>query len=185
MVQFHCLSCQRKLILCTLRHFSSEQSLQTAQLVERFRGTRVAALDLAGDEAGFPLAPHIPAYQYAANRNLPRTAHAGETSGPESIWETLRSLHPSRIGRRAQHRGPSPHRVPAERGHPFGGVPDLQPTNEYLRDLHGPSDQQALRAWHLFEREYRCLYYHGHHPERGVYQAAPVLCLGHTPLPAL
>lgn len=55
---------EARLILCTLRHFSSEQSLQTAQLVERFRGTRVAALDLAGDEAGFPLAPHIPAYQY-------------------------------------------------------------------------------------------------------------------------
>src|SRR5438270_1026508 len=60
---------EARLILCTLRHFSTEQSLQTAKLVERFRGTRVAALDLAGDEAGFPLVPHIPAYQYAAERN--------------------------------------------------------------------------------------------------------------------
>jgi adenosine deaminase len=89
---------EARLILCTLRHFSSEQSLLAAKLVERFRGTRVAALDLAGDEAGFPLAPHIPAYQYAADRNLPRTAHAGEASGPQSIWDTLRSLHPLRIG---------------------------------------------------------------------------------------
>lgn len=89
---------EARLILCTLRHFSSAQGLQTAKLVERFRGTRVAALDLAGDEAGFPLAPHIPAYLYVADRNLPRTAHAGEASGSQSIWETLRSLHPSRIG---------------------------------------------------------------------------------------
>ena len=89
---------EARLILCTLRHFSSEQSLQTVKLVEQFRGTRVAALDLAGDEAGFPLAPHIPAYQYAADRNLPRTAHAGEASGPQSVWETLRLLHPWRIG---------------------------------------------------------------------------------------
>ncbi|MFL5706074.1 MAG: adenosine deaminase [Ktedonobacteraceae bacterium] len=89
---------EARLILCTLRHFLSEQSLQTAQLVERFHGTRVAALDLAGDEAGFALAPHIPAYQYVADRNLPCTAHAGEASGPQSVWETLRSLHPSRIG---------------------------------------------------------------------------------------
>jgi len=89
---------EARLILCTLRHFSTEQSLQTVKLVERFRGTRVAALDLAGDEAGFPLAPHIPAYQYAADHNLPRTAHAGEASGPQSVWETLRALHPSRIG---------------------------------------------------------------------------------------
>lgn len=89
---------EARLILCTLRHFSSEQSLQTAQMVERFRGTHVAALDLAGDEAGFPLAPHISAYQYAADQNLPRTAHAGEASGPQSVWETLRALRPSRIG---------------------------------------------------------------------------------------
>jgi adenosine deaminase len=87
-----------RLILCTLRHFSSEQSLQMVKLVEQFRGTRVAALDLAGDEAGFPLAPHISAYQYAADQNLPRTAHAGEASGPQSVWETLRLLRPSRIG---------------------------------------------------------------------------------------
>jgi adenosine deaminase len=89
---------EARLILCTLRHFSAGQSLQTAKLVERFRGTRVAALDLAGDEAGFPIAPHITAYQYVADRHLPCTAHAGEASGPQSIWETLRSLHPSRIG---------------------------------------------------------------------------------------
>lgn len=89
---------EARLILCTLRHFSTEQSLQTAKLVERFHGTRVAALDLAGDEAGFPIAPHIPAYQYAADHTIPRTAHAGEASGSQSVWETLRSLHPSRIG---------------------------------------------------------------------------------------
>ena len=89
---------EARLILCTLRHFSAGQSLQTAGLVERFRGTRVAALDLAGDEAGFPIAPHVAAYRYAADRNLPRTAHAGEASGPQSVWETLRSLHPWRIG---------------------------------------------------------------------------------------
>ncbi len=89
---------EARLILCTLRHYSAEQSLQTARLVERFFGTHVAALDLAGDEAGYPLTAHIAAYQYAAERNLPRTAHAGEASGPQSVWETLRLLHPLRIG---------------------------------------------------------------------------------------
>jgi adenosine deaminase len=58
----------------------------------------VAALDLAGDEAGFPIAPHLPAYRHAAGRNLPRTAHAGEASGAESVWDTLRALRPARIG---------------------------------------------------------------------------------------
>jgi adenosine deaminase len=56
------------------------------------------ALDLAGDEAGFPLDAHIGAYRYAREQGLSRTAHAGEGLGPESVWETLRLLEPQRIG---------------------------------------------------------------------------------------
>lgn len=85
-------------ILCTLRHFSEEQGLLTARLVEAFSGSRVVALDLAGDEAGFPLAAHIAAYRYARERGLFRTAHAGEACGPESVWQTLHQLDPQRIG---------------------------------------------------------------------------------------
>ena len=87
-----------RLILCTLRHFTEEQSMETARLVERFRGTNVVALDLAGDEAGFPIKPHVSAYDFARDRQLSRTAHAGEAAGPESVWETLRLLQPTRIG---------------------------------------------------------------------------------------
>ena len=89
---------EARLILCTLRHFSAEQSLQTVKLVERFKGTHVAALDIAGDEAGFPLDAHIPAFQYAIQNGIARTAHAGEASGAESVWKTLNLLRPSRIG---------------------------------------------------------------------------------------
>ncbi len=87
-----------RLILCTLRHFDEEQSVRTARLVESYRGSRVVAIDLAGDEAGFPITMHIKAYEYARDRNLFRTAHAGEGLGPESVWETLRMLNPTRIG---------------------------------------------------------------------------------------
>ena len=86
------------LILCTLRHFTEEQSMETVRLVERFAGSRVVALDLAGDEAGFPLDAHVGAYRYARDHGLARTAHAGEACGPESVWETLRMLDPQRIG---------------------------------------------------------------------------------------
>ncbi len=89
---------EARLILCTLRHFTKTQSMETARLVDRFHGTRVTALDLAGDEAGFPLEDHLEAYQYARERGLNRTAHAGEGRGPESVWETLRLLCPTRIG---------------------------------------------------------------------------------------
>ena len=89
---------QAGLILCALRHFTEAQSLLTAELVEKFRGSRVVALDLAGDEAGFPLDAHVGAYRYAREHGLSRTAHAGEGLGPESVWETLRLLDPQRIG---------------------------------------------------------------------------------------
>jgi adenosine deaminase len=87
-----------RIILCTLRHFTQEQSMATVSLVRRFRDRRVAALDLAGDEAGCPLRPHIAAYRAAHEWGLKTTAHAGEACGPSSVWETLRELQPDRIG---------------------------------------------------------------------------------------
>jgi adenosine deaminase len=89
---------EARLILCTLRHFNEAQSLQTAKLVHQFQGTRVVALDIAGDEAGFPIDPHIAAFRYAIDHGLHRTAHAGEASGATSVWETLQAFQPTRIG---------------------------------------------------------------------------------------
>jgi len=89
---------EARLILCTLRHYDQEQSLETAQLVQQFRGSRVAALDIAGDEAGFAIDAHVPAFRYAIEHGLHRTAHAGEARGADSVWETLREFQPSRIG---------------------------------------------------------------------------------------
>ncbi|MFQ5889535.1 MAG: adenosine deaminase [Gemmatimonadota bacterium] len=87
-----------RLILCTLRHFTEAQSLETARLAERFREGRVVALDLAGDEAGYSLDAHVTAFEYAAEHGVHRTAHAGEGAGPASVWETLERLRPARIG---------------------------------------------------------------------------------------
>ena len=89
---------QARLILCTLRHFKPEQSLETARLVTAFGGSYVAALDIAGDEAGYALDPHLAAFRWVAERGMDITAHAGEARGPDSVWETLDKLHPSRIG---------------------------------------------------------------------------------------
>lgn len=86
------------LILCTLRHFSEEQSMETVKLVEQFKGTNVVGFDIAADEAGFPIDNHVKAFTYAKEKNLHITAHAGEAKGAESVWETLKNFHPSRIG---------------------------------------------------------------------------------------
>lgn len=88
-----------ELILCTLRHFSDTQSLQTVKLVEQFsQNNLVVAFDLAADEAGYPIDNHLKAFQYAIKKDIPRTAHAGEARGAESIWETLKNFNPQRVG---------------------------------------------------------------------------------------
>src|SRR5436853_125255 len=71
-------SVEARLILCTLRHFSAEQSLQTVQLVERFQGTSVTALDIAGDESGFPIAAHIHTFYMAFTSCIQHSSHPGD-----------------------------------------------------------------------------------------------------------
>ena len=89
---------EARIILCTLRHYSDAQSMETVRLVEQFRGTHVVGFDIAADEAGFPIDNHIAAFHYANEKGFPCTAHAGEAKGAESVWETLQHFHPQRIG---------------------------------------------------------------------------------------
>ncbi|MGM0589027.1 MAG: adenosine deaminase [Bacteroidota bacterium] len=85
-------------ILCTLRHFSEQQSMQTVQLVEQFKAEQVCGFDIAADEVHYPIDNHISAFEYAQEHQLNRTAHAGEARGAESVWETLNHFKPHRIG---------------------------------------------------------------------------------------
>jgi adenosine deaminase len=89
---------EARLLLCTLRHFSRSESLETVQLVQQFRGTKVVGFDIAADEAGYPIDEHIPAFRFAQDHAIPCTAHAGEARGADSVWETLRQFRPLRIG---------------------------------------------------------------------------------------
>lgn len=89
---------QAGVILCTLRHYTAAQSMETVQLVEQFKGSHIVGFDIAADEAGFPVTNHIAAFQYAHKKGIPCTAHAGEASGAASVWETLEHFRPSRIG---------------------------------------------------------------------------------------
>ena len=86
------------LILCTLRHFSVDQSLQTVKLVKDFSNKNVVGFDIAADEAGFPIDNHIKSFQFARDNSIFCTAHAGEALGADSIINTLKYLKPNRIG---------------------------------------------------------------------------------------
>lgn len=58
----------------------------------------IVGIDIAGAERGFPAHTHSDAFRYAHKRFLNKTVHAGESYGPESIFEAITDLNAERIG---------------------------------------------------------------------------------------
>ena len=58
----------------------------------------IAALDLAGDELGYPAPMFVEHFTQARDAGWAITVHAGEAAGPESIWDAIKLLGASRIG---------------------------------------------------------------------------------------
>ncbi|STR47345.1 adenosine deaminase [Klebsiella oxytoca] len=58
----------------------------------------ITALDLAGDELGFPGNLFMEHFRRARDAGWRITVHAGEAAGPESIWQAIRELGAERIG---------------------------------------------------------------------------------------
>lgn len=112
------------IVVCALRSFNEETSAYYRNLINVHRfspGRDVAAMasldlaraairmrdeldvpivgfDLAGQEAGFPAHYHVEAYRYVHKHFLPKTVHAGEAYGPESIFQAITALYADRIG---------------------------------------------------------------------------------------
>lgn len=58
----------------------------------------IVALDLAGDEAGFPAPLFEQHFKLARDAGWQVTVHAGEAAGSQSIWDAIQLLGASRIG---------------------------------------------------------------------------------------
>lgn len=58
----------------------------------------ITALDLAGDELGFPGSLFLDHFNRGRDAGWHITVHAGEAAGPESIWQAIRELGAERIG---------------------------------------------------------------------------------------
>lgn len=84
-------------ILCMMRGQSDKANEETLNLAVKYFGRGVCALDLAGDEALWPVGAYEGFFSYAAKNGLPFTVHAGEAAGAESVEEALR-LGAWRIG---------------------------------------------------------------------------------------
>jgi adenosine deaminase len=71
------------LIVDALRHW--EDSLDLARVAAASRDLGVVGFDLAGPEAGFPPADHLPALRLARTQGLRVTIHAGENAGGNGV----------------------------------------------------------------------------------------------------
>lgn len=87
-----------RFIICGLRQFPPDSSLEMAKLAVEFKDEGVVAFDLAGGEKGNPASRHSEAFRYAREHNLAVTVHAGEGDGAESVREAVHVCGANRIG---------------------------------------------------------------------------------------
>lgn len=86
------------LIVCALRNEAPALSVKLVELALAYREQGCVGFDLAGEEAGHPAKEHLEAFQLAKRMNFSLTIHAGESFGPESIWQALQYCGAHRIG---------------------------------------------------------------------------------------
>lgn len=90
-------SIRGNLILCGMRHMPWEKNVELVKAAKEYYGHGVCAVDLAGDEAAFPVRQQAVMFQTAKELGIPFTIHAGECQNAQSIWDAL-ELGASRIG---------------------------------------------------------------------------------------
>jgi aminodeoxyfutalosine deaminase len=78
--------------------FETPESLETVNWTLKYRPEGTVALGLAGLEVGNPRSAFRTSFDMAREAGLHVVSHAGETTGPETIWEALRDLKAERIG---------------------------------------------------------------------------------------
>lgn len=86
-----------RLIGIMSRTFGDEACLRELEGLLAHRD-HITAVDLAGDELGFPGSEFLSHFTQARDAGFRVTVHAGEAAGPESIWQAIRELGAERIG---------------------------------------------------------------------------------------
>jgi aminodeoxyfutalosine deaminase len=72
--------------------------VDTVDFALNTRPLGTVALGLAGLEVGYPRRDYAADFDRAIAADLHRVVHAGETTGPEEVWDAIRVLRAERIG---------------------------------------------------------------------------------------
>jgi aminodeoxyfutalosine deaminase len=84
-------------ILDAVRHFGAEPGMRVAEFSLTRRDQGVVAFGIGGDEARGPAELFRDVFAFARDGGLRLVCHAGETTGPQSIWAAL-EIGAERIG---------------------------------------------------------------------------------------
>jgi adenosine deaminase len=87
-----------RLIGIISRNYGPESGWIELEAALAFRHRGVVALDLAGDEAGWPGELFVEHFRHAREAGLHVIAHAGEAAGAESVRQAVLELGAERIG---------------------------------------------------------------------------------------
>ena len=77
---------------------ADQMRVDTVEFALHARPLGTVGLGLAGLEVGFPRRDFVADFDKAVEAKLHRVVHAGETTGPEEVWDALNILHAERIG---------------------------------------------------------------------------------------
>ncbi len=86
-----------QVIACNMRHMDEETNVRMMKECREFLGEGLCAIDLAGDEAGFPNGQFGSLFAEAKKLDYPYTIHAGECGSVQSILDAV-ELGARRIG---------------------------------------------------------------------------------------
>ena len=131
------------LCVSLLRTQTADESIELVELLHAMRHPRVVALSVDGNEAtaGRTGPRFAEAFRRAGQHGLRRTVHAGESSGPEGVWDAVNLLGADRIdhGVRAIE-DPALVRMLAERQIPLG----ICPTSNLALGVYPSIEQHPL-----------------------------------------
>ena len=88
---------QVKWIFDAIRQFGVEEAARVLAVAKEYRSGGVIAFGLGGDEERGPAGWFRDLYREARDAGLNLTCHAGETAGPESVWQAI-EIGSQRIG---------------------------------------------------------------------------------------
>ena len=77
------------IILCAMRGRAMNENMEVFSLARDYLGQGVCAVDLAGNEAMYPVSTYTQLFAFAAENRIPFTIHAGECGSAQNVRDAI------------------------------------------------------------------------------------------------